>query len=174
MVSAEGNIKRFSVTCRDTNEKAFSYKEYIETEHWRMLKEEHRRSKLSKVCHKCRSEEVFDFRLRTKKRIGNEKLIDLVPFCKTCFVEESINPKEKLNLRNVGKKKIVRRSLKPLAFNPLKLTDEEKRVLFSIEPKLRGSKIYEFYRKRTKGLGATNQWLTSQTKTTCKWVKKHC
>lgn len=58
------------------------YAAYLRSPHWRDVKRRYRASKLPKKCKVC-GEAMYDLHHRTYKRLGNERLADLVPLCRT-------------------------------------------------------------------------------------------
>jgi hypothetical protein len=58
-----------------------TYMEYLTSDHWYDLRERYRHSKLSQNCLICFDPNV-DLHHRTYKRLGAERLNDLVPLCR--------------------------------------------------------------------------------------------
>jgi hypothetical protein len=58
-----------------------SLREYYLSDHWRALRARYHRSKLPQKCIVCFDPNV-DLHHRTYKRLGDEKLTDLVPLCR--------------------------------------------------------------------------------------------
>jgi hypothetical protein len=59
-----------------------SYREYIRSEQWDEKREDYRDSLLPQTCVVCFDPNV-DLHHKTYKRLGNERLTDLVPLCRT-------------------------------------------------------------------------------------------
>lgn len=67
--------------CKDTGEMVFSYRDYLNTEHWRRVKERYNNSKLPKKCYVCGCRDNLNLHHKTYKNIGNERLMDLIYLC---------------------------------------------------------------------------------------------
>lgn len=64
------------------------YRSYIRSDAWREKREEmKRRSKRGYKCWCCSSTERLDLHHRTYKRLGNERLSDLMWLCRSCHEE---------------------------------------------------------------------------------------
>lgn len=63
-----------------------SYSAYLQSDHWADVRSRFRKSKLKKRCHVCRGP-YSDLHHRTYKRLGKERLTDLVPLCRDCHGE---------------------------------------------------------------------------------------
>src|SRR5438874_1611898 len=62
-----------------------SYEEYLQSPHWQDLKRRYYASKLSKKCFVCKKKPIIpSFHHRTYKRLGKERLMDIVLTCKEC------------------------------------------------------------------------------------------
>lgn len=72
--------------CKDTSEIVNNYQEYLKTEHWTNLKIRFKASKLYKdgKCHLCKSKTMINIHHKSYKRIGNERLNDLIVLCNLC------------------------------------------------------------------------------------------
>lgn len=70
--------------CKDTNETALTYKEYLLTTHWRNLKEKMYKSKYKYECYSCKCKTKLELHHKTYKRIGNERLNDMIWLCRDC------------------------------------------------------------------------------------------
>lgn len=58
-----------------------TYGQYLTSEHWREIKEQYRNSGLQQDCFVCHDPNV-DLHHKTYKRLGEERLDDLVPLCR--------------------------------------------------------------------------------------------
>ena len=58
-----------------------SYRDYLYSDHWQKLRERYRASKLPQVCFVCWDPNV-DLHHKTYRRLGEEKLTDLLPLCR--------------------------------------------------------------------------------------------
>lgn len=58
-----------------------SYRDYLHSDHWQELRERYRACKLPQVCFVCWDPNV-DLHHKTYKRLGEEKLTDLLPLCR--------------------------------------------------------------------------------------------
>jgi hypothetical protein len=63
-----------------------TYKSYIQSDEWRRVRERYRASRLPQTCHVCNVARV-DLHHKTYKRLGNERLTDLVPLCRDHHTE---------------------------------------------------------------------------------------
>lgn len=62
-----------------------TYDQYLQSEHWKQLKDKFYLSKLCKYeCYACGSTKELNLHHKTYKRIGHEKLNDLVLLCEDC------------------------------------------------------------------------------------------
>jgi hypothetical protein len=57
-----------------------SYRDYLRSPHWQDVKRRYRASKMPQDCKVCRARWV-ELHHRSYRRLGNEKLHDLVPLC---------------------------------------------------------------------------------------------
>jgi hypothetical protein len=58
-----------------------SYSEYLDSDHWKRVKEQYRALKLPQECLVCFSPNV-DLHHKTYKRLGAERTQDLIPLCR--------------------------------------------------------------------------------------------
>lgn len=92
-------------TCKDTNEYAETYDEYLATRHWRSL-----RVKVAKIknyrCELCDKKIEFGYHIhhKTYKRLGDERLGDLMFLCENCHKEVHIALRAKKNNAKKPKK----------------------------------------------------------------------
>jgi len=171
---------RFPLTCIDTKEIAYSYKQYLETEHWKKLKEKYWLSGLSKVCQRCGKSNIpYDFHHRTYKRIGREYLMDIIPLCRECHYKshDILNSPHgtRTNIWNAhkkGKKKIVRLQLKGYVFNPYKMSESDREWMLSIKPNMRGCILSKYFSEKVSAYHANGQWINKQVSNACKWIRK--
>lgn len=96
------------VFCKDTNETFTNYKEYLQSKHWKNLKKRYKNSKLIQKCYICDSNKNINIHHKTYKRIGNERLNDLIPLCKECHYLThkalKISNSQNLSLWNMAKR----------------------------------------------------------------------
>jgi len=152
------------IRCK-TGEKVNTLKRYYLTNHWKLITAQYLQSELSKLCYKCRKSNTPEhFHHRTKKRIGNEKLTDLLPICVNCLVIDDRPPS--------SKKKAERRQLAPLGFNAFHLTDDQKNWMLSIRPHLRGYTLSKYYSQKAHKYKPSTKWINNQVKKACKWIRK--
>lgn len=101
-----------------------NYKSYLESKHWQDLRKRFYKSKLVKkidnkiVCYSCEEIKPLSLHHKTYKRMGKEKLNDLVLLCQNChYLAHKIHDENKklkntefyqsrLNLSNSYKKKL--------------------------------------------------------------------
>lgn len=153
-----------NIICK-TGEKVKSLKLYYSSMHWSNIIELYLKSELNNLCYKCRDNKIpYHFHHRTKKRIGNEKLTDIMPICQTCFLAD-FKPCR-------SKKKTERRQLAPLGFNSNNISDTHKIWLISIKPHLRGYILSNYYAQKSRQYKPSKQWINAQVKKSCKWINK--
>lgn len=91
------------------------YQEYLKTDHWQNVKLRYYQSKLPKTCYICGTKEHRNLHHKSYKRIGNERLTDLIVLCEKhhheCHVllketRQGFNEysKTRINLWNMAKK----------------------------------------------------------------------
>lgn len=93
------------------------YRSYIVSAEWRAVKDRYLKSNLPKDCYCCGKlygTYSIEFHHRTYKRLGCERLIDIVPVCRNCHqLTHDLKLSKKLNLwaaTNKAKRKTRRRS----------------------------------------------------------------
>lgn len=66
-----------------------SYREYLSGDHWRDVRRRYWASKLAKkgCCAGCGATSILNLHHRTYKRIGEERLTDLILVCRDCHVD---------------------------------------------------------------------------------------
>lgn len=62
------------------------YQEYIQSTHWKDLKERYRKSGLRQSCFVCATKGRPHLHHRTYARVGRERLTDLVILCSSCHL----------------------------------------------------------------------------------------
>lgn len=67
--------------------KGMNYSEYLQSERWQATRRRMMASKKVYRCYVCRSTERLDLHHKTYKRIGRERLADLVWLCRACHQE---------------------------------------------------------------------------------------
>ena len=150
------------------NKEIVNINNYYNTEHWKNLTISYINSNLSKRCAHCKKElkeNPIYFIHKTKIRIGNEKLTDILPLCEECFKCKDLR---KLK----SKKKTERFQLSNFGFNPKKINGHQKRLFLSIPAERRGVALSKYYSNRCKLYNPSSQWINNQVKKTCKWIKK--
>lgn len=60
-----------------------SYSKYLASPHWKGVRVDYESSDLPQFCLGCKSNR-FELHHRTYTRLGNEKLVDLIPLCREC------------------------------------------------------------------------------------------
>lgn len=62
------------------------YHEYLKSPEWRAVRQKYLDSRLSSDCQGCGASwrPDFEFHHRTYKNLGRERLMDLVPLCRSC------------------------------------------------------------------------------------------
>ena len=154
--------KKLKIRCK-TGE-ITNFKLYYNTQHWNILKKLYMDSNLSKICYICKkSNNPIDFHHRTKRRIGNEHLLDIMPVCNKCI---------NLSKTNKGKKKAERYQLSSFAFHPDKIDEKHKQWMLSIDPKYRGAHLSKYYSNKAKEYHPSKFWINAQVNKTCKWIHK--
>lgn len=118
-------------TCKDTNEYAETYDEYLATRHWRVL-----RVKVAKLrnyyCELCdkKIEVGYHIHHKTYKRLGDERLGDLMFLCENCHKEVHIALRAKKN--NLKKPKRERKTCQNCFYSQIMVYKgkENRRVLW--------------------------------------------
>lgn len=70
--------------CDDTKEVVKTYKEYLSTNHWLKVKTKMRKSKYEYRCYCCGKNKTLQLHHKTYKRVGKERLTDLIWLCADC------------------------------------------------------------------------------------------
>src|ERR1035437_26376 len=73
-----------------------SYNEYLQSDHWKELRVRYYQSKCYKNCLVCKKPPVYpNFHHRTYKRLGKERLGDIVLVCRVChkLIHDTFNTK---------------------------------------------------------------------------------
>lgn len=73
-----------AVYCEDTGETITSYADYLQSEHWRKIKDWFYHTRARKHCYICRNRDRLNLHHKTYKNLGKEKWIDLVYLCERC------------------------------------------------------------------------------------------
>lgn len=86
---------KLPVTCKDTGEYCRNYQEYLNSEHWRLLRDRFFKSKYFRskticggiegkcICCKVPGKSLELHHL-TYRRLGRERIWDLIPLCRDC------------------------------------------------------------------------------------------
>lgn len=100
-----------TVICKDTQEVCHTYREYLQSNHWKKVKQRFWKSKLTKSCACCGTKTNLDLHHLTYKRIGCEKLNDFKLICRSCHndthaihKERNTNKKGSLSLRRAHRR----------------------------------------------------------------------
>lgn len=74
------------VVCNDTKEVFTDYNEYLKSKHWTALKTRYKESKLYKSgkCVLCGCNNNINIHHKSYKRLGHERLNDLIVLCQSC------------------------------------------------------------------------------------------
>lgn len=85
------------------------YEDYLRSEHWQDVRRRYRASKLNHGgCYICGSSENLNLHHKTYKRIGNERLNDLIYLCAPChsYVHLMLKGRtsSRTNLWNIARK----------------------------------------------------------------------
>jgi len=97
--------------CKDTGEVAFTYSEYLKTNHWRLLKERYKESNYIQVCAMCGRGRV-EYHHRTYKNMGNENLNDIIPLCRKHHGECHCDKKVEAYIANMPRRMYSRKKKK--------------------------------------------------------------
>jgi hypothetical protein len=155
-------VKTMKIICKN-GEIVHSLERYYKTYHWKILVLNYNESDLSKRCFKCKIDCIpSHFLHRTRKRIGNEKLTDLLPVCSSCIDAKP----------DRSKKKNERRQFSAIGFNPNTLSESQKNWLISIRPNLRGYVLSKLFSEKASSYKPSKQWVNAQVKKACKWIRK--
>lgn len=127
--------KRKPIYCPDTKETALSYIQYLKTIHWSNIK--NKKLLINPCCQECGSSIKLNIHHKTYKRLGKEKLTDLVTLC---HKHHSKLHKDKKLLKKIARKTIRNNYLinsKVYRLTPyrlLKLIEKNKQNGIHIEP----------------------------------------
>lgn len=74
------------IICGDTQEVCKNYQEYLKSKHWKLLRDRFKASKLYKggICKLCGYNNDVNIHHKSYKRIGHERLNDLLVLCQSC------------------------------------------------------------------------------------------
>lgn len=61
------------------------YQKYLQSEHWQGVKARMRASKYLRLCYVCGSAGPLDLHHKSYKRLGSERLNDLIWLCRRCL-----------------------------------------------------------------------------------------
>jgi hypothetical protein len=100
---------KFPIHCKDTNEVCHDYQSYLNSVHWRNFKKAYYNSNLFKsrihfggINSKCVCCQIpnkpLDIHHISYKRIGNERMFDVIPLCRDCHF--LVHTKIKLLIEN--------------------------------------------------------------------------
>ncbi len=64
-----------------------TYKEYLQSDHWRTFRKQYFLERNSKGCEFCKANVPLDLHHRTYARVGREKSSDVIPLCRSCHDE---------------------------------------------------------------------------------------
>lgn len=96
------------IVCFDTGEVFNNYRDYLLGNHWKEVKQKYKRSKLPQHCNVCDSKIKLHLHHKTYKRIGKERLTDLIYLCEKChsFAHDKLrnDHSQKLNLWTIAKR----------------------------------------------------------------------
>ena len=126
-----------TIVC-STGEIANSYKDYLETNHWKKIREYVKYKR--KCCKKCQTKERLEVHHKTYERLGNELLKDLVLLCRTCHqLTHDLKelPKEKNNRPKKQKREVIK--------TPKQLEMESRKA-----NKSKAKKVSKEYKKKEK------------------------
>ena len=154
-----------TIICK-TGESTNSLKQYYNTKHWKILTLNYMESELPNLCYLCKKSNIpSHFHHRTKKRMGKEKLTDIMPVCETCnFLDRRPNK---------SKKQAERRQLALFGFNEKYFSDDQKNWLKSINSQSRGIILSKFFSQRARKYRPSQKWINSQVKKVCRWIRKN-
>lgn len=79
-----------------------SYDEYLQSPHWKDVRVRYWASRMPKSCKGCGRKDGLELHHRTYKRLGNEWLQDLIPFCRNCH--QRTHDEEKLIKEHIKNK----------------------------------------------------------------------
>lgn len=74
---------KFPVTCT-TGEVVSNYKDYLKTEHWKLMRQRMRKVKNNQCCFICKDTEKLDVHHRYYENLGNEHTKELMFLCRSC------------------------------------------------------------------------------------------
>ena len=108
--------------CFDTKEIANTYKEYLKTNHWLMLKAR-MYNKYKYKCAYCSTNKDLNLHHKTYDNVGNERVKDLVYLCSNCHKLVHADKIKDTNLKLELKKKNARKNKKKPKKTPITIPD---------------------------------------------------
>jgi phage terminase large subunit GpA-like protein len=81
-----------------------SYSAYLKSDHWKDFRKRYWRSSRSKVCWCCGSSDHLQIHHTTYRRLGKERLTDVIALCESCHreVHDRLRQKGGLRLRTAA------------------------------------------------------------------------
>lgn len=74
-----------SIRCTDTGEEVETYSEYLQTEHWKLFKEDYKEYNFPRRCFICdTNSDILDFHHLNYDSLGCEEYKDVVTLCRPC------------------------------------------------------------------------------------------
>ncbi|WP_354005557.1 HNH endonuclease [Paenibacillus polymyxa] len=98
----------FPIICNDTGEIFTTYKDYLGGRHWQNVRKRFAESKFKNECNVCKSKNKLNLHHKSYKRVGKERLNDLVYLCESCHnkAHELLKGEhsQKINLWNINRR----------------------------------------------------------------------
>lgn len=87
------------------------YQRYMKSSQWAKKKKQYRNSGMPQNCQGCGSDYRLHMHHRSYKRLGNERLHDLVPVCENCHNKIHINYDEQDGIKDLWRtsKKVLKK-----------------------------------------------------------------
>jgi hypothetical protein len=139
------NSERLIFVCEDTNEVCRTYKNYLNSRHWKLYKEKYINI-YRKECAVCKSKVKLNFHHKTYENVGNESLDDVVILCRECHEKvhnEDIDINNIFNIKKKKRKQIINEKQKEnYIYIPLKISHKCKNIKKRNDKVLSGTAIF--------------------------------
>ncbi len=126
---------RKPIYCPDTKETVTSYRKYLSTVHWSIVRA--KKLLLNPKCEKCKTPILLNIHHKTYKRLGRELLTDLITLCEDCHCKLHKELKKKKTIARKTKRNsylIGSKIYKLTPYRLLKLIERNRRNGIHIEP----------------------------------------
>ena len=152
------------IYCQDTKETCTTYSGYLNSLHWKKFRKKvMKKNRKNLCCSTCGSKEHLNVHHKNYKRVGNEKLEDVVLFCADCHHRSHEKVKEVV-------RKHKGRNLNSITNRVIRSTLLKKRSHYNF---LRMERLDEWRRKHDNGSRFVSKWQYSGPKMIKKYNEGH-